>query len=114
MPQIAAAVERFTSEPLQAEAFRVLMRAFGVATETPAIDDPDDASGTSGGGGKGAPEDNPTATRKKAAARKATGPKAKQSFGLDKTLDLVKGGSPSFKEFYEAKQPKSVMEKALV
>ena len=114
MPQIAAAVEKFTSESIQSEVFPALMRAFGITGET---------SGDAHGSGtdervtaraKGGSETVHSAPAKNVPAKKASGAKVKQSFSQDKTLDLVNGGSPSFKEFWESKKPKSAIEKCLV
>lgn len=52
---------------------------------------------------------------KKAPAKKATSPKVKQSFSIDKTLDLVGGGvTYSFKQFVEEKKPTNMVEKCLI
>jgi hypothetical protein len=114
MPQIAEAVGRFTSESIQSEVFRALIRAFGVAGDTaedgaPSGTQESTTQGTNNGSGTTLP-----APAKKAAPKTAPGAKVKQSFSIDKTLDLVKGGSPSFKEFWESKRPTSVLEKCLV
>src|SRR5947209_4227122 len=100
MPQIAQAVERFKSESIQSEALRALIRAYGLAGEA-------SEDGAQTGTGESLAQDSkngsgtaPPAPAKKSAPKTAPAPKVKQSFSIDKTLDLVKGGSPSFKEFW--------------
>src|SRR5690242_20063783 len=99
MPQIAEAVQKFTSESIQAQVFSALINAYGIATESPAhvtaartleslTQSSEDGSGT------GLP-----AATKKTRSKTAPGQKVKQSFSFDKTLDLAKGGTPPFKEF---------------
>jgi len=118
MPEIATAVQQFSSEAIQSEVFRALMDAFGTS------------NGASGNvprqpEHKADAPDRPAvpatpmapvkkAAPKKVAARQGQTPKVKQSFSLDKSLDFVKGGSPSFRDFVESKKPRSVLEKCLV
>ncbi len=115
IPQIADAVNQFSSESMQAEVFRALMKAFyglrenagGVVGNTaddearrgPAATDPAVA---------------PNSAAKKTAAKKPASSKTKQSFSVDKDLDLVNGGSPPFKEFWQSKSPTTQQEKGLI
>jgi hypothetical protein len=90
------------------------MLAFGLAGET---SNDAETNRTQKGVTKGAKSGSETGAAvpaKNATVKKAAGSKVKQSFSLDKTLDLVNGGSPSFKEFWESKKPKSDVEKCLV
>jgi hypothetical protein len=116
MPQIAKTVELFSSEVLQSEAFGALIAAFGrPSPDTSGIES--DSNHNDDADGKTPNSDTPDATpaaKKTAAAKKSSGSKPKASFTIDKELDLVGGGSQSFKDFHESKKPKSVVEKCLI
>lgn len=120
MPQIAEVVEKFSSESVQSEVFRALMRAFGVASGTSSEADPGpdalvvDPLPPAGATTGAKPVKTPAGAAQRSPTKKASGGKAKQTFTMDKTLDLVNGGTPSFKEFSESKRPRSVVEKCLV
>jgi hypothetical protein len=119
MPQIAEVVEKFSSESIQSEVFRALMRAFGLADETSGEADADpDAFVVDPPPRAGSDDTKPVkaapAPVKKPSAKKGSGSKAKQTFTMDKTLDLVNGGTPPCKEFSDLKKPKSAVEKCLV
>jgi hypothetical protein len=117
MPQIADVVQKFSSESIQSEVFQALMRAFdgapahasngrnesGQNLVDPADDDDDEPSAEAAA--------KPPALK---AGRKAAAPKNKQSFSIDKTLDLIKGGDPSFDDFMAELSPGSGVEKCLV
>lgn len=114
MPQIAEAVGRFSSESVQSEVFRALINAFGTGTT-----DAPESTRTSGPAahaqdGNGGSGNVTTVQSKKTASKVPAASKGKQSFSIDKTLDLIKGGRPPFKEFWESKKPTSVLEKCLV
>jgi hypothetical protein len=115
MPQIADVLQKFASESIQSEVFQALMRAFDGAP-----------AHTANGGSNGVDETETSdedstdstppikQTAKKLPAKKATAAKAKQTFTIDKALDLVNGGSKSFKAFVEEKKPANNHEKCLV
>jgi hypothetical protein len=114
MPDIAAAVEKFSSEKIQAQVLQALMHAIGAEISEDGVIPNDDAS----------TEDASTpdkANAKKAAAKakkRQTPPKnsgkAKQTFAIDKNLDLVSGGAKPFKVFVAEKNPSSAPEKCLI
>lgn len=109
MPKIAEAVEKFSSKAIQAEAFRSLIRAFSADLVDAEDIDQDDTGDENN-------SDTPTPAKKtaakKTAAKKAAG--SKTTFSIDKSLDLVGGGKPPFKEFAGQKAPTNVLEKCLV
>lgn len=115
MPQIADVLGKFTSESIQSEVFRALMHAFYGAPAHAANED------SNGVGETGTSEEDQTGsappikqTAKKTPVKKSTAAKAKQTLSIDKTLDLVNGGSESFKTFVEEKKPANNHEKCLV
>ena len=111
MPKIAAAVGQFASESIQSEVFQALMRAFGNIGDPRALAElevlPEQPTNVS-------PRVETEPATKKTAGRRSVGTKTKQSFSIDKELDLVKGGSQPFTEFAESKKPTSQQEKCLV
>jgi len=117
MPAIAEAVQRFKSDAIQVQVFDALVGAFQSAAHAPTSDSkktktpepPADGKGDTGGDPASAQGARRTASRKVGTGTA----KSKQSFSIDKTLDLH-AGSQNFKDFAVAKQPKNVMEKALV
>ncbi|TCC52136.1 hypothetical protein E0H73_40070 [Kribbella pittospori] len=115
MPQIAEVVEKFSSESVQSEVFRALMSAFGVASGPSGEADADpgalavDPLPPSGAAGAKSVQ-SAAGPAQKSPTKKASGGKVKQTFTMDKTLDLVNGGTPPFKEFSESKKPASVVE----
>lgn len=115
MPQIAAAVNQFSAEPMQSEVFRALMQAFGVLREEEAAV----GSGTSKPDTPGATTPvaettPPNPAAKNAAVKKQSASKGKQSVSVDKELDLIKGGDPPFSEFWKSKKPTSQEAKCLI
>lgn len=119
MPEIAEAVGRFESDAIQARVLEALLSAY--SSETPARN----GSGTAdtsppeaAGSGDGPPVDASEAPSevKKASYKKpgSRSPKSKQSFTIDKDLDLVRGASQSLKDFSDSKSPSTVLEKVLV
>lgn len=117
MPAIAAAVETFTSESIQSQALEALINAFqsgnkadGKRTEaeTPPEPEREQEQGSGDGTGTGA------AVTPQRTPRKASSTKQKQSFSLDKDLDLVRGGPKSLKDFVAEKQPTTVLDKVLI
>mgnify|MGYP001103293288 CR=1 FL=1 len=112
MPEISEAVQRFSSESIQAQVLQALLEAFGAGSNRDvgariAQDDPDEEVDMQNKGDK--PRDV-----KNASPKRSNGSKPKQSFTIDKNLDLVNGGTPSFRAFAEAKAPSSQVEKCLV
>lgn len=118
MPQIADAVQRFSSESVQSEVFQALMQALGIPSGPLAKAAADPASVSpqvqldANSGAK--PVEPAAAKTKRSPGRKGSTSKAKQTFTMDKTLDLVKGGTPPFMEFSDSKRPTSALEKCLV
>lgn len=121
MPAIAEAVEKFTSEAIQSQVLEALIGAFQVGAGSD--DDEGVTDGLASGDSKadartvtepsGLAAANGTGTAKRT-ARKSAGSRAKQSFSLDKDLDMVRGGPKSLKNFVGEKQPKTVLDKVLV
>lgn len=124
MPAIAEAVEKFTSEAIQSQVLEALIGAF----ESGARSD-DDEVGTDGADSGDSQSDQAAGTANgtdpapaapvangatKRAARKSGGSRAKQSFSIDKNLDMVRGGPKSLKDFASEKQPKTVLDKVLI
>lgn len=112
MPQIAEAVERFSSESVQAEVLQALPGAFGAGNTKDVVrpvehDSSDDALDS---------QNNGVGQRdgKTSSSKRSSSGRSKQSFNIDKSLDLLNGGAPSFKEFSNAKAPNSQVEKCLV
>ncbi|MDU0315643.1 hypothetical protein RKE38_18235 [Phycicoccus sp. M110.8] len=127
MPAIAEAVEKFTSEAIQSQVLEALIGAFKVGARSGDGEVGDDGfesgdshesqadTGTTTERAAAVPAANGTGTSApKRTARKSGGSRAKQSFSLDKDLDMVRGGSKSLKDFVGEKQPKTVLDKVLI
>lgn len=119
MEEIAEAVARFESEAIQARVLDALLAAYGAGAASSAASVPADESAVDMTETDDPPTEdsvqrqlvaNKTQT-KRSSSRNA---KNKQSFTIDKNLDLVNGAAQSFKDFSESKSPKSVVEKVLV
>jgi hypothetical protein len=110
MPDIAKAVERFSSENVQLRALDALIGAFEN------VPDPSERSSeTQAFKTQKAPiAAKPQRPMKKTANGKKAPSKSKSSFTVVKDLDLVSGGKPPFKEFLEGKKLKSAFEKCLI
>lgn len=120
MPEIAEAVSRFKSDAIQARVLEALLSAYSSETPVPS------GSGTAvtspleeAAGAKGVPAVDASeapSEGKKASSRKPSPrrPKSKQTFTIDKDLDLVHGASQSLKDFSDSKSPSTVLEKVLV
>ena len=109
MPEIAEAVERFTSENVQLRALDALIGAFGNVT-----DDPGQSPETGKDGTTKRPAKKPRRATNKTSNGKKAPSKTKIAFSVVKDLDLVNGGKPPFKEFLEGLKIKSAFEKCLV
>lgn len=117
MPAIADAVNSFTSETVQHEAFQALVSAFfggphstpkrrtAQEDEKPAIPPPSD--GDKGLSSAAEAPATSTATRRKRAERRRSENGKGYDFKLDKSLDLHPTGKLSFSDFVEEKQPQS-------
>lgn len=118
MPSIAEAVNKFTSEAVQAEAFASLVAAFDgrrhgaakrTAPETP-IEEDDDSDATPPEGNSGEP---PTKTGSGQRRKKGSGD-GKADWSMVHTLNLMPDGKQSFEAFVQEKQPKSNEDKYAV
>jgi hypothetical protein len=114
MPEIAEAVNKFTSEEIQIGAFKALVSTF--IGEDPTSNADEDLDNFNQNEPLPPEEENPTAARatkgRKVAPKRTTA--RKQSFSLIKDLDLINGASPSFPDFAAQKNPRSNPEKCLV
>ena len=112
MPAIAAAVGKFSSENVQMKVFDTLMHTFGADTlaDGAGVTEHEDEGAPPVKGARGAIKK----VKKVQAVRKSPGAKAKRTYTFDKNLDLVRGGTKSFKAFVSEKQPSSLLEKGLV
>ncbi|MBI3750234.1 MAG: hypothetical protein HY263_01085 [Chloroflexi bacterium] len=120
IPNIAKAVNEFKSEQVQAQAFRAMIKALGIApAEAPDEDDGDaaeeaaDDSGTS--------TTRRTTRRRRRPAAKDNGDTTKGTTRLkaaaptlDKTLNLRPKGKKAFKDFASEKSPENANERNLV
>lgn len=112
MPEISEAVERFSFESIQAEVLQALIGAFRAGntkdvSRPVAQDGSDDALDMQNNGVR-------LRDVKNSNSKRSNSGKAKQSFHIDKNLDFVNGGTPSFKAFVDAKAPSTQVEKCLV
>lgn len=115
MPEIAAAVNGFTSEAIQQEAFAALIAAYNgkhhsrhrppQVNEVP-VDDMRVGEGSAAetAEGNGSP---PGESRPKKAKRQNGSSSRGENFKLVKDLDLHPSGKTSFETFVEEKQPKT-------
>lgn len=123
LPAIAEAVEKFTSEAIQSQVLEALIGAFQMGARS---DDDVGTDGSESGDSQDGQADTGTVIQRaalpaakgtgmtKRTARKSGGSRAKQSFSIDKDLDMVRGGPKSLKDFVGEKQPKTVVDKVLV
>jgi hypothetical protein len=122
MPAIAEAVNGFTSEQVQQQAFRALISAIGGE-----VTDTDDSDMEADAGTGASPEARASTRRrprpKKAPAaadgEAATGTPARRRSVVagpshDKNLDLYPKGAESFADFVESKKPTTIQERNLV
>lgn len=117
MPSIAEAVNKFTSEAVQAEAFASLVAAFEgrrhgaakrPASETPIENDGSDATPPEGSSGEPVTKTGSGQRRKKGSGD------GKADWNMVHTLNLMPDGKQSFEAFIEEKQPKSNEDKYAV
>jgi len=101
MPEIAEAVNSFSSETIQREAFQALVASFGHPVS------PSQQRGAEHRAPAASPEKKPTPGK----ARKLSGPYVPK---LIKDLDLAPKGKKSFRSFIEEKQPQSNEDKYAV
>lgn len=112
MPEISEAVEKFSFESIQSQVLQALLRAFDAGSMK-------DVGGRVAHGGSNDAldinNDNGAKSRdvKKSNSKRSDSGKSKQSFTIDKNLDLV-NNSPSFKVFVDDKVPRTNPEKCLV
>lgn len=118
MPEIATAVNGFTSETIQQEAFAALMRAYTGKHHSATKLIPQDVSlveeVTSTDALNGSAEPKLLERRAKKTSRKPNGSGARENFRMVRDLDLKPTGKISFEEFAAEKQPKSNEDKYAV
>jgi hypothetical protein len=119
MPSIAEAINAFTSEAVQAEAFAALIAAFEGrrhgAPKKPAQEPAEEPGGGSAdldeaGAGNG----ENTSKGASAQRRRKAGGNGRVDWAMVHTLNLMPDGKQSFDEFIEEKQPKSNEDKYAV
>lgn len=111
MPEISAAVEKFSSEAIQARVLEALLAAFDgenrLGHKAASQSDLHDDEGT-------ALPFSKSSITKTPRVKKTTGGKGKHPNAIDKDLDLVNGADQPFSTFVDWKQPTSQEEKCLV